>query len=132
MKKLAYYTILVMVFFDCRKPQDTPPLQTILTNGSWHISVFKENSRNRTFLFSSWQFTFNSDKTLVVTNGINTYPGVWDENTGGDTFTLQINSSALELIYISEIWHNKLLNPRQVLFHNDRVNAIQELQFTKL
>ena len=132
MKKLVFCIILITVLFGCRKPQDTPPLQNILTDGIWRISLFKDNGNNLTYLLSPWRFTFSSDKTLQVTNGTDTYAGTWEENTAGDTFTLDINTPELELIYISQLWHNELLNPKQALFHNDRVNVTKELQFTKL
>ena len=132
MKKLVFCVILITVLFGCRKPQDTPPLQNILTDGTWRISLFKDNGNNLTYLFSPWRFTFSSDKTLQVTNGTDTYAGTWEENTAGDTFTLDINAPEVELIYISQLWHNELLNPKQALFHNDRINVTKELQFTKL
>ena len=132
MKKLVFCIILITVLFGCRKPQDTPALQSIFLDGTWRITLFKDNGNNLTYLFSPWLFTFNSDKTLQVTNGTDTYAGTWEENPAGDTFTLDINAPELELIYISQLWHNELLNPKQALFHNDRVNVTKELQFTKL
>ncbi|MBP6686408.1 MAG: hypothetical protein KA160_01015 [Lacibacter sp.] len=132
MNKLLFCLFLFISVVSCRKPQDTPAHQNILTQGSWRISLFKDNGNNLTYLFTSWQFTFNTDKTMQVTNGVDTYIGTWQENTGGDTFELNINAPELELVYISRLWHNELLNPKQVLLHNDRDNPTKELQFTKL
>ena len=132
MKQFVFYSILITVLFGCSKPQDTPALKSILTKGTWRISLFKDNGNNHTYLFTHWRFTFSSDKTLQVTNGTDTYYGTWHENTAGDTFTLDINAPELELIYISQFWHNELLNLKQALFHNDRVNVTKALQFTKL
>jgi hypothetical protein len=132
MKKLLLYIFLLAASFSCRKPQDTPPLQNILTQGIWRISLLKDNGNNITYLYTGWQFTFNADKTMQVTDGASTYTGTWSENTEGDTFDLDITSTELELEYISKLWHNELLNPKQVLFHNARNNPTQELQFTKL
>jgi hypothetical protein len=69
---------------------------------------------------------------MEVSDGASTYSGTWVENAAGDTFELNISSTELELEYISKLWHNELLNPKQVLFHNSRNNPTQELQFTKL
>jgi hypothetical protein len=127
--------LLFLVLSDlisCRKPQDTPPLQNIITQGTWRISLLRDNGNNITYLYNGWQFTFNADKTMQVTDGATTYIGTWTENPQGDTFELDISSPELELEYISKLWHNELLNPRGVLFHNDRNNPTQELQFTKL
>ncbi|NCU03220.1 MAG: hypothetical protein GXC73_04465 [Chitinophagaceae bacterium] len=132
MKKLIIFLFLFTVLFSCRKPQDTPPLESILTHGKWRISLLRDNGNNITYLYAGWQFTFKADKTLEVTDGFTTYSGTWTENTRGDTFTLTISSTELELEYISKLWHNELLNPNGVLFHNDRDNPTQELQFTKL
>ena len=132
MKQLVFYLFLFTAFFSCRKPQDTPPLQTILTEGKWRISLLRDNGNNITYLYSGWEFTFKADKTMEVSDGASSYTGTWRENAAGDTFDLDISSTELELEYISKLWHNELLNPKQVLFHNDRDNATQELQFTKL
>ncbi len=132
MKKLVFCFVLFTAAFSCRKPQDTPPLEGILTQGTWRISLFKDNGNNLTYMFTGWRFTFKADKTMQVTNGADTYNGTWKENTAGDTFELNINAPEQELIYISKLWHNELLNPRGVLFHNDRNNPTQQLQFTKL
>lgn len=132
MKKLVFFLFLVTAVFSCRKPQDTPPLQNILTQGTWRISLLKNNGSNITYLYTGWKFTFKADKTMQVTDGTNTYDGTWNENAAGDTFELDITSPELELEYISKLWYNELLNPKQVLFHNQRNNPTQELQFTKL
>ena len=132
MKKLVFCLFLLTAFFSCRKPEDTPPLQNILTQGTWRISLLKNNGSNITYLYTGWKFTFKADKTMQVTDGVSTYDGTWTENAAGDTFTLDISSTELELEYISKLWHNELLNPNGVLFHNDRDNPTQELQFTKL
>ncbi|HTH30811.1 MAG TPA: hypothetical protein VL946_05635 [Lacibacter sp.] len=132
MKKLVFCLFLFTASFSCRKPQDTPPLQTILTQGKWRISLLKDQGNNITYLYSGWQFTFKADHTMEVSDGASTYSGTWVENAAGDTFELNISSTELELEYISKLWHNELLNPKQVLFHNSRNNPTQELQFTKL
>lgn len=132
MKKLLLYLFLVAAVFSCRKPQDTPPLQNILTQGTWRVSLLRDNGTNITYIYTGWQFTFNADKTMQVTDGSATYNGTWTENPEGDTFELDISSTELELEYISKLWHNELLNPKQVLFNNDRDHPTQDLQFTKL
>lgn len=132
MKKLVFYLFILTALFSCRKPQDTPPLQNILTQGSWRVSLLRDNGNNITYLYNGWKFTFNADKTMQVTDGATTYTGTWNENPQGDTFELDISSTELELEYISKIWHNELINPGGLLFHNDRNNATQELQFRKL
>ncbi|HLP39241.1 hypothetical protein [Lacibacter sp.] len=132
MKKLVFCLFLLTAVFSCRKPQDTPPLQNILTQGSWRISLLRDNGNNITYLYNGWQFTFNADKTMQVSDGTTTYNGTWNENSQGDTFELDISSTELELEYISKLWHNELINPNGVLFQNDRNNPTQELQFTKL
>lgn len=132
MKKLLLYLLFATAAFSCRKPQDTPPLQNIITQGTWRVSLLRDNGNNITYIYTGWQFTFNADKTMQVTDGSTTYNGTWTENPQGDTFELDISSTELELEYISKLWHNELLNPKQVLFNNDRDNPTQELQFTKL
>ncbi len=132
MKKILPVLLLLGVFGSCRKPQDTPPLQSILTDGVWRISLYKQNNNNYTYLYSGWQFRFNNDKTVNVSNGTQTFAGTWNEDPRADNFTINITSTEQELSEISHLWFNKLLTYKQVLFHNDRANPTKELQFTKL
>ena len=132
MKKLLPVLLLIAIGGSCRKPQDTPPLQSIITDGVWRISLHKQNNSNNTFLYTGWQFRFNADKTLVVSNGSQSFTGTWAEDPRADNFEIKITSTEQELSDISHLWFNKLLTYRQVLFQNDKTNPTKELQFTKL
>ncbi len=132
MKKFLPVLLLIAICGSCRKPQDTPPLQSILTDGVWRISLYKQNNSNNTFLYTGWQFRFNADKSLEVSNGSQTFAGTWAEDPRADNFEIKITSTEQELSDISHLWFNKLLTYRQVLFQNDKTNPGKELQFTKL
>lgn len=132
MKKLLPVLFLITVYSSCRKPQDTPPLQNIITDGVWRISLYKHNNINYTFRYTAWQFRFKADKTVEVSNGTQTFAGTWKEDVRADNFEIKITSNEQDLSAISQLWFNKLLTFRQVLFQNDKNNPTKELQFTKL
>ena len=132
MQKFLPVLLLIVIYGSCRKPQDTPTLQSILTDGVWRISLYKQNNSNNTSLFNGWQFRFKADKTVEVSNGLQTFAGTWAEDPRADNFEIKITSTEQELSEISHLWFNKLLTFQQVLFQNNKTNPTIELHFTKL
>ena len=57
--------------------------------GAWRITNFSDSGQNETSDFNGYDFTFNSDGSLVATNGSNTLTGTWsvtdDSNSSDDS-----------------------------------------------
>jgi len=132
MKKLIPLLIsILIVAFSCRKPTDVPSLTSIITQGKWYVNLMKDNGVNNTSAYNGWQFTFQPDKVVTVTNGVNNYSGSWQEDSTRQYFILSINSPKIELIHISQQWDISLKTYGRIIMKDDKLNPTQELQFTK-
>ncbi|MBK8088129.1 MAG: hypothetical protein IPK31_09355 [Chitinophagaceae bacterium] len=132
MKKILPLLLIVAIAaFSCRKPAEVPSLTSIIVQGKWYVNLMKDYGVNNTAAFTGWQFTFQPDKVVTVTDGVNNYSGSWKEDSTRQKFILSINSSEIELIYISKEWDISLKTYGRVIFKDDKLNPSQELQFTK-
>lgn len=52
-------------------------LKSIAEDGSWTITYFFDTDKEETSDFNGYTFTFNSDGSLVATNGSNEVNGTW-------------------------------------------------------
>ncbi|WP_299115791.1 hypothetical protein [uncultured Winogradskyella sp.] len=92
MKKRFYFGLLIMLSFslmsttcstddDDGSPNDNSQqiAQAVSTaqSGTWRITNFNDSGQNETSDFNGYNFSFNSDGTLVATNGSNTVNGTW-------------------------------------------------------
>lgn len=130
-KTLILLIILTITAFSCRKPADVPSLTSIITEGNWYVNLMKKNGVNMTSLYKKWQFTFNADKTVTVTNGVNNYNGTWEEDDLRQNFKMAITSPELELTSICKVWDISFKTPRRVTFQDDKLNPTEELQYTQ-
>ncbi len=130
-KLLPLLLISSIVIFSCRKPSEVPSLTSIITVGKWYVNLMKDHGVNNTPAFTGWQFTFQPDKVVTVTDGASNYSGTWKEDSTRQKFILSINSPEIELIYISKEWDISLKTYGRVIFKDDKLNPAQELQFTK-
>lgn len=56
--------------------------------GTWKITLFEEAGKDETNHFSGYDFTFNTDGTLLAENGTTSYEGTWsitDSNSNDDS-----------------------------------------------
>jgi hypothetical protein len=69
---------------------DTGSLEAILTDGSWKISYFFDET-NQTTLYNTFTFTYNEDGTVVANNGTEDFLGTW--TLYGDDGVLELELS---------------------------------------
>lgn len=132
MKKiLVFFLLLTVVLHSCRKRTEAPTLASIITQGKWYVNLMKSNGINNTSSYAGWQFTFQTDKTVIVTNSTSSFNGTWDEDYNLGKFVLTINSQRIEFIRISQEWDIGLKTFGKIIFYDDKLNPSQELQFTK-
>ncbi|HMO32890.1 MAG TPA: hypothetical protein PKE63_04920 [Lacibacter sp.] len=131
MKKIVLWIFLAtLTLASCRKPQDPPPVTSVLLKNDWRVSFCRDNGTNRTSLYSGWKFTFlAADSSVTITTGGGTYLGKWSENTNARSFTLTINAPLFETALISRTWQVVLINPGRIRLADDRFNPRQELWF---
>ena len=69
----------------------------IVTNGTWHVSYYFDDS-DETLDFKGYNFTFNSNGTIMVVKEKNTIAGNWSTfvNSGQNIFLLKFDDSKLD------------------------------------
>jgi hypothetical protein len=92
MKKGLYFSFLVMLSFSlmsstCSSDDDDGGLndnsqqisqiENIVESGTWRITNFIDSGENETSDFTGYDFLFNSDGSLIATNGTDTLDGTW-------------------------------------------------------
>ena len=69
--------------------QQISEIESTAQSGTWRITNFNDSGQNETSDFNGYDFTFNSDGSLVATNGSNTLTGTWsvtdDSNSSDDS-----------------------------------------------
>lgn len=104
MKKGFYFGLLLMLSFslmsstcssddDGGNPNDNSQQIAQIVNtaqsGTWRITNFNDSGQNETSDFAGYDFSFNSDGSLLATNGTNTMNGSWsvtdDSNSNDDS-----------------------------------------------
>lgn len=92
MKKRFYFSLLVilcftLIFSACSNNDDDGDLndnseqiaqvENTVESGTWRITNFIDSGENETSDFTGYNFSFNSDGSLVATNGTDTLTGTW-------------------------------------------------------
>ena len=103
MKTQIYMGMLIMLGFtlmsfncsddDTPSPNDNSQqiaqIEATAESGSWRITNFNDSGQDETSDFNGYDFTFNSDGSLVASNGSNTVTGTWsvtdDSNSSDDS-----------------------------------------------
>ena len=92
MKKLFYLTFVFMLSFSlmltsCSNDDDNEnsnnnsqqiaEIESNVQSGAWRITSFIDSGQDETSDFNGYDFSFNSDGSLVATNGTNSQMGTW-------------------------------------------------------
>lgn len=92
MKKGFYFGLLMMLSFaltisSCSSDDDSgnpidnsqqiTQIETIAESGTWRITNFNDSGQNETSHFIGYDFTFNSDGSLIADNSSITVNGTW-------------------------------------------------------
>jgi len=83
-------------------------LQDAIIQGSWKITRFIEDGVNQTSNYNGFNFTFNTNGTVLATNGSNPVNGTWTtsvSSSGTPKFVLNFNISNGPFDEISEDWN---------------------------
>lgn len=102
MEKRFYFSLLVilcftLIFSACSNNDDDgnvndsseqiAQLENTVQSGTWRITDFIDSGENETSDFTGYNFSFNSDGSLVATNGTDTLTGTWsvtDDSSSSD------------------------------------------------
>ena len=88
--------------------ENVAQLQDAIIQGTWKITRFIEDGVNQTSNFNGFNFTFNTNGTVLATNGSNPVNGTWStsvSSSGTPKFVLNFNISNGPFDEISEDWN---------------------------
>lgn len=84
----------------------TSNVNTNVTSGTWRVTLFQEDGTNQTSNFNGYNFSINSNGTMVAVNGSTTKNGTWSTYSDSGTTKFDIvfldNNGPFE--EISEDW----------------------------
>ncbi|HET9487616.1 MAG TPA: hypothetical protein VFO54_09280 [Chryseosolibacter sp.] len=77
---------------------------SVLLSGDWQVTSFIDET-DQTVSFQDYTFTFNSDSTILATDGVSSTQGVWETNGDDGTIELELNLGELSPFdKINEDW----------------------------
>ncbi|MFK7833226.1 MAG: hypothetical protein AB8B52_08115 [Winogradskyella sp.] len=74
----------------------------------WSIDKLKRDNTNLVSIYTDYMFTFNSDGTILVTEDVNTYSGIWVITEVGDDIFLTIQVD--DLPDFNDTWEVRNIN----------------------
>ena len=98
---------LILSFCSCKKyiqKQEENAAVSIMTNGSWLVSGYKQNDSDITAAFSGYLFKFDANNTVTGTKGNVSTSGQWSDNIVARTITANFPGAGVPLVYLNEIW----------------------------
>ena len=109
LSKIALIATMILTMASCSSDDDNGPsnntgaeiqqIQNQVESGAWRITSFIDSGQDETSDFTGYIFNFNSDGTIVATNGSNTESGTWsvsssnsnDESNNDIDFNIMFN-----------------------------------------
>jgi len=120
--KLIIYLFSAVVFFSCRKPENSPAPSSVISGKKWRLISYNLNGLEILSGFSNCTVAFNSNGELVITNnGINN-TGTWKEFSDPPKIEMNISSNDAYVILFNKTWEAILLNPGRVELADTKIN----------
>ena len=109
MKRLSllFIALAPALFFSCKKyiqKQEQKAAESIITNGYWYVSGYKQNDSDITAAFSGYLFKFDANNTVTGTKGNVSASGQWSDNIVNRTITTNFPGATAPLVYLNEVW----------------------------
>ena len=98
---------LILFFSSCKKylqKQAENQAVSIMTNGYWFVSGYKQNDSDITAAFSGYLFKFDADNTVTGTKGNVSVTGQWSDNIVARTITANFPGAVAPVVYLNETW----------------------------
>lgn len=114
LKLISILSLLLFVGISCSDEDDTSnqvsspsQMTTTVTDGTWIVTLYKENAVIKTDNYSGYSFIFGTDGSLTATNGAAIQSGDWSTYTDSGYTKLDIIFEALDGPFeeISEDWN---------------------------
>jgi len=109
--KLLYRTtlfiLLVASAFSCKKyvqKQEQNAALSIMTNGLWYVSGYKQATTDITASFSGYLFKFDANNTVTGTLGNSATTGQWSDDLVARTITADFPGAGQPLVNLNATW----------------------------
>lgn len=109
MKRRYLLTILALflLFGSCKKfiqKQEENAVLSIMTNGLWYVSGYKQNDTDITASFSGYLFKFDANNTVTGTKGNSSAQGQWSANIASRTIVANFPGAGDPLALLNKTW----------------------------
>jgi hypothetical protein len=148
MKTLVLFPLLLATLFivSCSKSETTDPAADLTANnnmvssGEWKVTQYLDSGKDETSDFSQLNVIFNTDGSIVVTNGSATYTGTWllssSSSSSDDTlyddkshrFTITIAGDKL-MQKLSKKWLSVKVTENEIWLSDDNPASNEHLHF---
>jgi hypothetical protein len=93
MCKAVYLMLICLLITSCSSDdensndnsQEITKIETTAESGSWRITNLNDSGEDETSDFAGYDFTFNSDGSIIADNGANTMTGNWSVTEDNDS-----------------------------------------------
>jgi hypothetical protein len=105
--RITLPVLLVLALVSCKKyvqQQEQNAALSIMTNGYWYVSGYKQNDSDITASFSGYLFKFDGNGTVTGTLGNVGVTGQWSTSIPNRTITADFPGAALPLVNLNETW----------------------------
>ena len=113
----------------------TDTIASIVTQGTWKVHLFLNDTKDETANYSAYTFTFNSNGSMTAANGGVTTNGTWSEtvDSGKTKFVLKWAGGGIPvlLLQIEEDWLLKTKSATMIEFTNVSGTNNDEIHFQK-
>lgn len=106
-----YYPLVILAFLlplgSCKKfirQQEMNAVLSIMTNGFWHVSGYKQNDTDITASFSGYLFKFDANNTVTGTKANISVQGQWSANTSNRTIVANFPGASDPLVLLNKTW----------------------------
>lgn len=106
--KLAAVAAALFFFSSCKKfvqQQEQNAALSVMTNGYWYVSGYKQNDSDITASFSGYLFKFDANNTVTGTKGTVSVSGQWSDNIILKTITANFPGASAPLVNLNETWN---------------------------
>jgi hypothetical protein len=108
MKPLIFAAIAAaLALLSCKKyvqQQEQNAALSVMTNGYWYVSGYKQNDSIITASFSGYLFKFDANNTVTGTKGSVSATGQWSDNIVLRTITTNFPGAGAPLVNLNETW----------------------------
>lgn len=109
MKPFTLTSVAVVLFLlaSCKKyiqQQEQNAALSVMTNGSWYVTGYKQNDSDITASFSGYLFKFDANNTVTGTKGNASVSGQWSDNIVARTITTNFAGASVPITYLNETW----------------------------